>query len=268
VVAAARRVVKGDGKGRLLSMNRVRSIRVAVVLASVATLETLCRLGIIPEWAMTPPTQAFVVLAHLLRSGELNTDIQNSLRCIALALGLSLVLGFVGGVVVYALPRLRRLLDPLMATYYAIPHFIFYPLFIVFFGMGPFPLVMIGFLSAVVAMIINTLNGLDRVPEVLMETAQVYHMGRVRTACFIILPCASSHIFTGVKLAVAYSFIGVIGSEFILSTGGIGHQISFLYFAFENDKMYAVILFILLLVTSINMLLHSWDTRLQSRRAR
>ncbi len=249
-------------------MDRTRVIRVAVVLTCLAGLELLCRLGVIPDWTMPPPSQVSRVLLRLLRSGELNSDIVNTLRCIALALGLSLILGFVGGVVVYALPRFRRLLDPLLATYYAIPHFIFYPLFIVFFGIGPFPLVMIGFLSAVVAMIINTLNGLDRVPEVLFETARVYRMGRVRTSCLIILPYASSYIFTGVKLAVAYSFIGVIGSEFILSTGGVGHQISFLYFAFETDKMYAVILFILMLVTIINMILHSWDMRLQRRQMR
>ena len=64
-----------------------------------------------------------------------------------------------------ALPRLRRAIDPLLASYYAVPTFMFYPLFIVLFGLNRWPLVAIGFLFAVVAMMLNTLNGFDRVPR-------------------------------------------------------------------------------------------------------
>ena len=209
-----------------------------------------------------------MVLVRLLVSGEMKDDIFNTVRCITLAIGLSLFWGFVGGVLVYALPRLRRMLDPLLATYYAFPHFILYPLLLVLFGMGPLPLIILGFLSGVIAMVINTLNGLDRIPLVYRKTARVLRMGRVRTSWFIILPSAASYIFTGVKLAVAYAFIGIIGGEFILSAGGIGNQISALYYAFDNEKMYAVILFVLILVILINMVLQSWEAKLASRQTR
>jgi NitT/TauT family transport system permease protein len=54
-------------------------------------------------------------------------------------------------------------------------------------------------------------------------------------------------------LAVAYSFIGVIGAEFITSSRGIGYEISFAYNNFDNPVMYAMILFILLLVITVNI---------------
>ena len=71
-----------------------------------------------------------------------------------------------------AIATLRDTLDPLFATYYAIPVFAFYPLFIVIFGLGDGPQVLIGFMLGVVAVIVTTLNGLDRVPRVLRKTAR------------------------------------------------------------------------------------------------
>jgi len=65
---------------------------------------------------------------------------------------------------------------------------------------------------------------------------------------------------------VAYSFIGVIASEFILSGGGLGYSIAYAYNNFDNRTMYALMLFILLLVGSINAVLHVWEQRLIARR--
>ncbi len=68
------------------------------------------------------------------------------------------------GALLHRLRALRDTLDPLFATYYAVPVFAFYPFFIVVFGLGDLPQVLIAFMLGVVAVIVNTLNGLDRVP--------------------------------------------------------------------------------------------------------
>ena len=71
------------------------------------------------------------------------------------------------------------------------------------------------------AVIVNTLNGLDRVPHVLDKVAHVLRLDPTAAAWRIRLPYASPYVFTGFKLAVAYSFVGVIGAEFITSSRGI-----------------------------------------------
>lgn len=248
--------------------HRTPVLRIVVVLGAFLAVELLARIGSIPRVMMIPPSEMVVALARILASGRMNVHIAITLRNVGIALTGALLLGFVAGVVVHALPRLRRILDPLFASYYSIPIFVFYPLFIVIFGMGSIPLIIMGFLSAVVAMVINTLNGLDRVPRVFRKTAQVFQLSRARTVCLIILPAAAANLFTGVKLAVAYSFIGVIAAEFILSGGGMGYQISFAYYAFDNNTMYALILLILVLVTVINMSLYVWEKRLLTRMGR
>src|SRR3546814_19213634 len=78
------------------------------------------------------------------------------------------------------------------------------------FGVNRWPLIMLGFLFAVVAMAVNTLNGLERIPPVLLRTARMLRMGRVQEVWLIKLPASLPFVFTGVKLSIVYSFIAVI----------------------------------------------------------
>jgi NitT/TauT family transport system permease protein len=205
-------------------------------------------------------------LAQLLISGRVNPEIARTFGIVLIAAVISVVAGFALGVVVHALPRARQALDPFFATYYAVPIFIFYPVLIVIFGLSVMPIVLMGVATAIVAMVISTLNGLDRVPHVLSKVARVHRMGRTATALLLKLPAAAPHLFTGVKLAVSYAFIGVIASEFILAPAGLGRVISDAYTDFNNRQMYALMLLLIIVATMVNMLLHVLDQRWAERR--
>jgi NitT/TauT family transport system permease protein len=249
-------------------MKRATQIRTAALLLALAGIELACRTGLAPSFSLIPPSEMASGLVALLWSNAFTGEIGLTLGGIALAALGAIVAGFVLGALLHALPRLRSSLDPLLATYYSVPTFVFYPMFIVFFGMNRAPIVIIGFLFAVIAMTTNTLNGLDRVPPVLLKTARVLRMGRVRTTALIVLPAAAPHIFTGIKLAIAYAFVGVIGAEFILSDTGIGYQIAFAFNNFDNVTMYSLILLVVLVVASVNAALFGWERTLMRRRGR
>lgn len=247
-------------------MTRAGWIRVALVAGAVAALELATRAGWIDPHTIIPPSAMAAALAGLVASGAILPDIAKTLSNVAAAFVLSVAGGFLLGLVIHAAPRLRRALDPLLATYYAVPFFVFYPLLIVVFGMSDLPIIVIGFLFGVVAMIIATLNGLDRVPRVALKVARLSRMDAVSTALIIKFPAAVPYLFTGIKLAVAYSFIGVIASEFILSGAGLGYAIAYAYNNFDNPRMYALMLFILVSVTAVNMVLHTLEQRMLRRR--
>jgi NitT/TauT family transport system permease protein len=247
-------------------MTRAALFRSALLVLVVALLEILCRVGIIDKLTMQPPHRMVIDLWRILASGSLNAAIAKTLGNAATAFVLAMVVGVASGVVLHRLKLVRETLDPLFATYYAIPIFAFYPLLIILFGLGDAPQILIGFMLGVVAVIVNTLNGLDRVPRTLMKTARIARMGPVATVWSISLPYAAPYILTGAKLAVAYSLIGIIGAEFIMSRGGMGYEISFAYNNFDNATMYPLILLILLVSITINMLLARWEKRLMIRR--
>lgn len=247
-------------------MTRIGVLRIAVVSAAILLLELACRTGWISPQTVIAPSAMASTLARLLAAGELTRDLTTTLTNVAVAFVTAVAAGLCLGVLLHGSPRLRRVTDPFLAAYYAVPVFVFYPLFIALFGMHDGPIQAIGFLFAVVAVIVNTLNGLDRIPRVLLKTARMHRMGPVATALRIKLPCALPQLFTGVKLAVAYSIIGVIAAEFILSSAGLGYAISHAYNNFDNPRMYALMLLIIVLATAINGTLHGWEQRLRARR--
>jgi NitT/TauT family transport system permease protein len=247
-------------------MTRAGTIRSFVVVAMIGALELLCRFGIIDRFTMIPPTTMVVALIDMiLHANWFWPDFNYTMRNLAVAIALSIFLGFGIGLGVHAVPRLRRVLDPLFSSYYSVPTFVFYPLLIVVFGIGPLSLIVLGALFAIVAMIVSTLTALDRIPRVLIKVARVAHLGPFQTAVYLKLPAAAPHLFTGLKLSVAYSVIGVIAGEFILATAGIGRRIAFSYNDFDNKTMYGMLLLVLTLVTVLNGLLQRWERRLHRR---
>lgn len=246
--------------------NRVTATRWAVSLGCIAVLEAACRLGLIPRLTVLPPSQMFTAMIALLQTPDVLSNVAQTFSTVAAAFALAVATGFAAGAILHELPRVRRAVDPLLAAYYSVPIFVFYPLLVALFGLGAMPLIAIGFLAAFPAMLIATLLGLDRVPPVLRRVARMHRLGRVRTATLVILPAALPHLFQGIKLSLAYAFIGVIAGEFILSGGGLGYAIAYAYESFDNRTMYGLMLFVLLSAVVSNSLLTAWESRLARRR--
>ncbi len=165
--------------------------------------------------------------------------------------------------------RLRRAIDPLLASYYSVPTFVFYPLLVALLGLSMAPLVVLGVLSAVPAMVISTLVRVGQHhPRAAQGGAGAAARGGgapsspscCRPPC---RPCSAAF-----KLALSYALIGVIAGEFILSGSGLGYAISYAYQAFDNRTMYGLMLFVLLVAVLANAVLYTWEGRLARRRVR
>ena len=241
---------------------------IGIVAVCVAALQLACKTGLVKHTIIIAPTEMAASLWQILLGGAFTHAILLTLTNILLSAAISIVAGFGLGVVIHAVAFLRRGIEPYLASYYAVPTFIFYPVFIVLFGVGSAPIIAITVLLAIVAMITATLTGLDRIPGVLNKTATVLRLSPVKRALRVQLPAASPYLFAGARLSVAYSFIGVIASEFILSGDGLGYAIAYAYNNFDNRTMYGLMLLIIIVVTAVNASFDALDRRLQARRRR
>jgi NitT/TauT family transport system permease protein len=241
-------------------------IRSALILAAIAALEIACRLGWVTPLTIVPPSRMATGLLEVLADPEIAGEVLLTLRDIAAAAASSIVAGFAAGALLHAWPRARGALDPLLTSYYAVPVFVFYPVFIVLFGFNRLPVIAVGFLFAVMAMITSTLTGLDRVPRVLRKVARTLHLGPLRTVLLVTMPAAAPQFIAGMKFAIAYSFVAVLGAEFIMASAGIGYRISLSFSNFDNAQMYALILLVLILITLINAVLFALERRVLRRR--
>lgn len=256
--------------GLTRTMTRAAAIlwtRVVVITAAVAVLEGLCRAGVIKPLVMIAPSEMATALVEMARDGRITDDLAQTLTAVAASLVISVTLGCALGAVIHALPRLRRAVDPLLASYYSIPLFVFYPLLIALFGLNMVPLIVIGAAFATAAMVIATLNGIDRMPPVMSRTARMLRLSTTTTLFTVTLPAVAPALVTGVRLALAYSFIGVIAGEFILAGSGLGFSIAYAYNNFDSRTMYALMLLVLLIVTAANGVLQVVEQRLLRRRA-
>jgi len=249
-------------------MNLATRWRLALMVAFVLTLELASRLAWIDPVSFIPPSRMVVGAWQLLRSGDYTDDILLTLSSAALAVVMAVVAGFAFGVALYKLPRVRRVLDPLLMSYYAVPIFVIYPILIVLMGLNRWPLISLGVLFAIVAMAVNTLNGLERVPRVMLRTARALRMSPLAEIRLITLPASLPFVFTGIKLSVVYAFIAIVAGEFVLSGSGFGYRIAFAYNNFDNPSMYGLMLLLLLFVGTLNMLLHMAEARLYRRMSR
>ena len=163
-------------------MSRPRLYQVAVIAALIVLLEALCLAGVIDKITMPPPHIILRDFVRMVLAGRYFDEIGKSLANVLVAFASAYLIGVIIGTILHGHKTTREILDPLFATYYAIPVFAFYPLFIVMFGLGDGPQVLIGFMLAIVAVIVTTLNGLDRVPSVLKKTARVNRLNALQTA--------------------------------------------------------------------------------------
>ncbi|HEV2677374.1 MAG TPA: ABC transporter permease subunit [Aliidongia sp.] len=246
-------------------MTRSGLQRIGIVTGLVVMCEAACRFGWVSRHTLVPPTEMAATLAALMRTEDFWSQASFTAGNILVSFVSAVIVGFAIGVVLHRLPRTRRAIEPMIASYYALPFFVLYPLFIVLLGMNALPIIFMGFLYAVMAMITGTLTGLDRVPRIFLKLAQTYRMDRLRQALLIQLPGAAPYVFTGVKLAFGYAITGVIGSEFILSNNGLGYGIAFSYNNFDDRTMYALLVFVLVSVSILTLVLHAAEQRVQYR---
>jgi NitT/TauT family transport system permease protein len=240
--------------------------RLFIVGCVVLALEIACRTGIVDRVTMVPPSRMVVALVSMSRNAPwFWSDTGSTFRNIGVATAVSIVFGFLIGLIVHALPRLRAVLSPVLLSYYSVPTFVFYPLLIVIFGIRPASLIAMGAMFGIVAMISATLASIDRIPRVYGKVARISRLSPWQTALRIQLPAATPHLITGIKLAVAYSVIGVIAGEFILSTAGLGRRLTLAYNEFDTATMYGLILLILIAVAIVNIVLQVWEARIYDR---
>ncbi|MGZ3346785.1 MAG: ABC transporter permease, partial [Caulobacteraceae bacterium] len=127
-------------------MRKVALYRVLAVAIPVALLELACRAGWISRQTMPPPSEMVTGLVAILQSGRMTGEILETFKDILIAFAGAVLAGVVGGALIHRAPPVRRVLEPLFSTYYAVPIWGFYPLFLVIFGLGDLAEVLIGFM--------------------------------------------------------------------------------------------------------------------------
>lgn len=242
---------------------RVLATRILLVLTVLAAIEVLPRSGAVDPLTLVPLSEMVEQLGVMADSGLLGEHFAATGSMVVAAFVLACLSGMLGGYVLWRSPRSYRVLDPYLTSYYAMPFFAFYPVLVAVFGLSRTPIVLIAWAWAVVAVIVGTVGGLRKIPVVYHKVATVYQLSRWQAFRRVYVPAAAPLVFNGVKLALSYSIIGVIASEFILAPNGLGWLVAYNYENFAVAQMYAVMLLIVVLTVVLTSLIGMAQRRVQ-----
>jgi NitT/TauT family transport system permease protein len=154
--------------------------------------------------------------------------IPHSLATISVALAgfaVAIVVGVFLAVVIVHSRTLAEVLTPALVILQIVPKIAFAPLFLVWFGLGPLPIVVITFLVAFFPMVVNATVGLSDIERDLIDLTRVLRLSWWRVLWSIRFPSALPHLFSGLKIASTLAVIGAIIGEFVGSNKGLGYLI-------------------------------------------
>lgn len=244
---------------------KIRISQITILVAGILLLEWAARSGAIGAITLAAPSEMVSKLAELLLSGQIVNDLVQTAGSTFIAFGLATAVGIPVGWALWHWNTLQSILDPYLVAYYAMPIFAFYPMFIAIFGLNKIPIILIAFLTSIIAIIINTANGFGQVRDVYKQVGRSLRLSRYEEFRHIYLPAATPYIFTGLKLGFIYALIGVIASEFILANSGLGYQVAYNYNNFATSEMYAAMLLVVIIAIATNTILLRIEDRLYRR---
>jgi len=217
----------------------------------VAFLVAWERAGQGNELLLPPFSKVVVAFGDLLISGELTAGFAVSLQAFVLGFGLATLVGLLLG---FAMGRLRALalvFNPYLDILLAAPAIAFIPLMVVWFGLGLFSRVGVVFTFAVVIIAVNTYTGVRGVDPQLVEMSRAFGLNEFQLFRKVILPAALPLIMGGMRLGAARAFVGMVASDIILVSVGIGAVIQKYNATFRTAPLFATILAVILLAVGM-----------------
>jgi sulfonate transport system permease protein len=235
-----------------------------VPLALILLWDLLTRFKLVNTLLLATPASVLKVLAQQLKEGELFPALAASLQRDLIGFGI----GSVGGLVIGSAMGLSRLADKLVgSTFHAakqVAIFAWIPLISVWFTGEPAKIVFIA-LSAFYPVVLNTFEGIRSVGREHVEVARVFRFSHAQVFRKVVLPGALPSIFSGLHLALVYSWLGTLGAEYLLAPGlGIGNLMIDGREQFKMDK----VLLGVIIAGAVGYGLNALSTRLETRLTR
>ena len=181
---------------------------------------------VIPKGILPTIPDVGQTFLEMLKSGQLENDIEVSISRVLKGYCISVVLGVTLGSLIGMYRSIKELFVPVITVIRQIPMIAWIPLIILWCGIGETSKVVIIVLVAFFQILVNTQIGIESTPKGYIEVARLYKHGRWKTFIKVYLPHAIPQILVGLRLGLGGSWMAVVAAELIAATSGIGYRMS------------------------------------------
>ncbi|MFG3643541.1 ABC transporter permease [Micromonospora sp. NPDC047762] len=264
--AAAAGPAAGGLAGRLLGVGGKVLHRSVAILALAAIWEGAPRLGLVDRVFLPPLSEVLVAWWELLRSGQLAEHVGASLTRSLAGLGLAVLTAIPVGLLIGWYRPLAELLSPLLEVFRNTAALALLPVFVLILGLGETSKIALVLYACSWPILLNTIAGVKGVDPLLIRSARSMGLNHLRLFQKVILPAAVPTIFTGVRLAGAYSILVLVAAEMVGAKAGLGYLINYAQYNFAIADMYSGIITISAIGLVVNQLLVALERRFSTWR--
>ncbi|MEU0081245.1 ABC transporter permease [Micromonospora tulbaghiae] len=252
---------------RLLGLGGRVLHRSAALLALAAIWETAPRAGLVDRVFLPPLSEVLAAWWELLRSGQLADHVGASLTRSLTGLALAVVTAIPLGLLIGWYRPLADLLSPLLEVFRNTAALALLPVFVLILGLGETSKIALVVYACSWPILLNTVAGVKGVDPLLIRSARSMGLNHLRLFQKVILPAAVPTVFTGVRLAGAYSILVLVAAEMVGAKAGLGYLVNYAQYNFAIPDMYAGIITISAIGLVVNQLLVAGERRFSTWRA-
>jgi len=201
--------------------------------------------GMVDEFILPSPISVFRAF-----TGDFTLLMRHGVYTISEAfagLAISVAIAFVAAMGMDRFVYWSKALYPLLVISQAIPYIAIAPLLVLWLGHGMAPRVVLVSLTCFFPLVIGLYDGIRQIRQEYLEELQMMGGSYFAGLYFVKLPLSMPTFFSGLKIAVTYSFVGAVIAGWVGGTTGLGVYMTRVRRSFEFDKMFAVILLIIII---------------------
>jgi len=236
------------------AVSPVTLLRIAIVLGVLAIWEFLAHSG----WLYRDVVPSLVAIGRALGVLLSNPDYWFNLGVTLYEIACALAIGGISGVVVGLILGGNRFLARAFEAYLyylgPTPKIIFFPVMIMWFGVGSGSKIALGTLSCFFPVALSVAAGMRQIDRVLVRVGKSFRANTLQMIWKIYLPAMRHPIVNGIRLGLGVALIGTLLAETKLSNKGIGFLIINAYSTFDMPRMYANLIVLFVLAIGANAL--------------
>jgi NitT/TauT family transport system permease protein len=239
----------------LWQLRPVTTVRIAIVIVSLIAWETLAASGLLYRDVVPSLVAIGKALYATLVDPSFYMNLGTTVYEIAIAMLIGGVSGLAVGIVLGGSTFMSRAYEAYLYYLGPCPKIIFFPIMIMWFGVGPGSKIAMGAISCFFPVALNAAGGMREIDKVLIRVGKSFRANTWQMVMKIYLPAMRHPVINGVRLGLGVALIGTLLAETKLSNRGIGFLVIQAYSIFNMPQMYALLIILFVISIGANSLI-------------
>ena len=212
-----------------------------------------------------PPLEVFRTAIPMIMSGEILADVTISMSRVLVGFFVGSLVGIVAGVILGRIRLLHDLFDPIIELLRYLSPTAMIPIAVIWFGIGELSKYFLIFWGTLFIVLINTIAGVWRAPIARQRAAECLGANNLQIFVLVIIPSSIPYIVTGMRVAMASSFMSIIPAEILAADSGIGYLLQKSSMLLQTNRIFVALLTICILGFIVDRIFRFFVDRVLAR---